>query len=159
MKKARAANKPACQPACHNADSDLSGDGAFVQCVKCLPVHTDAERKPSAGWLRCFARTSPLAWVALGCFRHALDMDARGATIQELQWENRRPACLSDHQDSKGCGASLRTAPVARLLGDWTFVPALNLAFSARSASRFSTRSRLARINSLISPFMSAISA
>src|SRR6188472_4165368 len=118
MTKARAANKSACQPTCHDPDSNLGSDSSFVKCVKCFPVHTDAERKPSVSRLRCFASTSPLAWVALGCFRHALDMDARGGTIQELRRENRKPAWFSDYQDSRGCCALRKTScgPIARRL-------------------------------------------
>ncbi len=129
LEKTGAADQPTCQPACHNADPGLDRQGSFVQRGKGLPIHADADWQPSAGWLRGigFAPASRVTWVALGCFRHVLDMDGRGETIQDqLRALNpERLACL----DVLTVGASQ--------------VPGLALLGSAMSAFSPHVRQRL----------------
>ena len=93
LEEPRPANNPACQPACHNTDADLGGNGTFVQNGERLVIDADADRRPKACWRCWLPLASRLPWFAVLRLCHMVDMEGCSETIQVprlvIQFKNR----------------------------------------------------------------------
>jgi hypothetical protein len=93
LEEPRPANNPACQPACHNTDADLGGNGTFVQNGERLVIDADADRRPKACWRCWLPLGSRLPWFAALRLCHMVDMEGCSETIQVprlvIQFKNR----------------------------------------------------------------------